>query len=393
MEEKKKNQVNKTTKNNNNKKTAHKNTQNPKTSPKTKPTPQVKKNSGATPSKKNAPKVTKANLPKDNGSNSKVVTNHPAKASTTAPKKQEEHKNTELKAKTKEEKKVTTSTKVSSPKPTPSPKKAPSKQPTSKVEKNDEPTKTAKKTAPKVALEPKKKEEVPKDENLTTKVPESSSQLEKTMIFDGTQRKNLEEVVNKLNEDNILLKDKVVKRSPVNRNIIIILIVAITITIISCIIYSVNYTQKAQAEDKNNTTIINTDNYNKIETIDGNNNSASNDSSNDQIQYSNIKNITIDDFEIKIAEGENITALISSETCYFCVTFEPIANEVLKAQNQVAYRLDITSMSTEEVNRLRNYFAFTSTPTLLAIKNGAVAQATEGSLSTEEFTEWLKTNS
>lgn len=393
MEEKKKNQVNKTTKNNNNKKTVHKNTQNPKTSPKTKPTAQVKKNSGATPSKKNAPKVTKANLPKDNGSNSKMATNHPAKASTPAPKKQEEHKNTELKAKTKEEKKVTTSTKVSSPKPTPSPKKAPSKQPTSKVEKNDEPTKAAKKTAPKVALEPKKKEEVPKDENLTTEVPESSSQLEKTMIFDGTQRKNLEEVVNKLNEDNILLKDKVVKRSPVNRNIIIILIVAITITIISCIIYSVNYTQKAQAEDKNNTTIINTDNYNKIETIDGNNNSASNDSSDDQIQYSNIKNITIDDFEVKIAEGENITALISSETCYFCVTFEPIANEVLKAQNQVAYRLDITSMSTEEVNRLRNYFAFTSTPTLLAIKNGAVAQATEGSLSTEEFTEWLKTNS
>lgn len=393
MEEKKKNQVNKTTKNNNNKKTAHKNTQNPKTSPKTKPTAQVKKNSGATPSKKNAPKVTKANLPKDNGSNSKMATNHPAKASTPAPKKQEEHKNTELKAKTKEEKKVTTSTKVSSPKPTPSPKKAPSKQPTSKVEKNDEPTKVAKKTAPKVALEPKKKEEVPKDENLTTEVPESSSQLEKTMIFDGTQRKNLEEVVNKLNEDNILLKDKVVKRSPVNRNIIIILIVAITITIISCIIYSVNYTQKAQAEDKNNTTIINTDNYNKIETIDGNNNSTSNDSSDDQIQYSNIKNITIDDFEVKIAEGENITALISSETCYFCVTFEPIANEVLKAQNQVAYRLDITSMSTEEVNRLRNYFAFTSTPTLLAIKNGAVAQATEGSLSTEKFTEWLKTNS
>ena len=50
-------------------------------------------------------------------------------------------------------------------------------------------------------------------------------------------------------------------------------------------------------------------------------------------------------------------------------------------------------MSTEEVNSLRNYYAFTSTPTLLSIKNGAVATAIEGALSAEEFTEWLKNNS
>ena len=400
MEEKKKNQTNSKI---NNKKTATKNTSSKKSEPKAKTAKaQVKKNSTQSVSKKSNTKVSK-NIKKDSGANLKSQSTSPKKVTTNHHKKnQETKKNPSVKVKvaTKDsEKKLSKTSAVTQPEEA---QKVLSQTKTSSLEKKIETKpvslKEEKKSKPKVELEPKKSKE-PKKEEIKEKIDdiakENAEQLEKTMIFDGSQRKNLEDVVNKLNEDNIILKDKVVKRNPVNRNIIIILSVAIITIIIGCIIYSINYSKNNKTENDNNS-ILNTDNYNKIETVDGTNNNSNNNSdndSNDQIKYSNIENISIDDFEVKIAEGENITALISSETCYFCVTFEPIANDVLKEQNQVAYRLNITNMSTEEVNRLRNYYAFTSTPTLLSIKNGAVATATEGALSAEEFTEWLKNNS
>lgn len=400
MEEKKKNQTNSKI---NNKKTATKNTSSKKSEPKVKTAKaQVKKNSTQSVSKKSNTKVSK-NIKKDSGANLKSQSTSPKKVVTNHHKKnQETKKNPSVKVKvaTKDsEKKLSKTSAVTQPEEA---QKVLSQTKTSSLEKKIETKpvslKEEKKSKPKVELEPKKSKE-PKKEEIKEKIDdiakENAEQLEKTMIFDGSQRKNLEDVVNKLNEDNIILKDKVVKRNPVNRNIIIILSVAIITIIIGCIIYSINYSKNNKTENDNNT-ILNTDNYNKIETVDGTNNNSNNNSNNDtneQIKYSNIENISIDDFEVKIAEGENITALISSETCYFCVTFEPIANDVLKEQNQVAYRLNITNMSTEEVNRLRNYYAFTSTPTLLSIKNGAVATATEGALSAEEFTEWLKNNS
>ncbi len=400
MEEKKKNQTNSKI---NNKKTATKNTSSKKSEPKVKTAKaQVKKNSTQSVSKKSNTKVSK-NIKKDSGANLKSQSTSPKKVVTNHHKKnQETKKNPSVKVKvaTKDsEKKLSKTSAVTQPEEA---QKVLSQTKTSSLEKKIETKpvslKEEKKSKPKVELEPKKSKE-PKKEEIKEKIDdiakENAEQLEKTMIFDGSQRKNLEDVVNKLNEDNIILKDKVVKRNPVNRNIIIILSVAIITIIIGCIIYSINYSKNNKTENDNNS-ILNTDNYNKIETVDGTNNNSNNNSNNDtneQIKYSNIENISIDDFEVKIAEGENITALISSETCYFCVTFEPIANDVLKEQNQVAYRLNITNMSTEEVNRLRNYYAFTSTPTLLSIKNGAVATATEGALSAEEFTEWLKNNS
>lgn len=400
MEEKKKNQTNSKI---NNKKTATKNTSSKKSEPKAKTAKaQVKKNSTQSVSKKSNTKVSK-NIKKDSGANLKSQSTSPKKVATNHHKKnQETKKNPSVKVKvaTKDsEKKLSKTSAVTQPEEA---QKVLSQTKTSSLEKKIETKpvslKEEKKSKPKVELEPKKSKE-PKKEEIKEKIDdiakENAEQLEKTMIFDGSQRKNLEDVVNKLNEDNIILKDKIVKRNPVNRNIIIILSVAIITIIIGCIIYSINYSKNNKTENDNNS-ILNTDNYNKIETVDGTNNNSNNNSdndSNDQIKYSNIENISIDDFEVKIAEGENITALISSETCYFCVTFEPIANDVLKEQNQVAYRLNITNMSTEEVNRLRNYYAFTSTPTLLSIKNGAVATATEGALSAEEFTEWLKNNS
>ena len=108
-----------------------------------------------------------------------------------------------------------------------------------------------------------------------------------------------------------------------------------------------------------------------------------------EINYSNIQTITIDELEQKVANKENFIALIASQTCYHCITFEPIANEVFQSKNKILYRLNITSMSEDEITRLRNYYPFTSTPTILSIKEGAVSTYIEGSQDESTFSSWV----
>lgn len=226
--------------------------------------------------------------------------------------------------------------------------------------------------------------------------------LERTMIFDGTQSKNLEEVVEKLSEDNVVLRDKVIKRNPFNRNMIIILIVAMIIVFVSCTGYIIYFTQNTQKEEVSTPT-FNSDNYNKTEKIENqssNGNSTESDSSTsstdtafEEINYSNIQTITIDELEQKINNKDNFITIISSQTCYYCITFEPIANEVFKEKNKILYRLNITNMTQDETNRLREYYPFTSTPTILAIKEGAVSTLLEGLQDENSFSTWVDNNS
>ena len=106
----------------------------------------------------------------------------------------------------------------------------------------------------------------------------------------------------------------------------------------------------------------------------------------------NIINTNIDDFEVKVAEGKNMLVIISSDTCYYCVTFEPILNEVLVGEKAKAIRLNITNMTNAETKRLRNYYAFKAAPTLLYIKNGEVVADFEGFMDKDTLTNWYKEN-
>lgn len=294
-----------------------------------------------------------------------------------------EEKKTKTKSGTKKttstKKKTTTSVTKASTKATP--KKSSATKETTK--KTTTPKKVVKKTPP-------KKITTPKEEKLEEKKTTSES-LEKTIIFDGNQSKNILEVVDKLEEENVCLDDKVIKRSKIKKYIIIILTILIFVVIGSTIGYIVN----THIKEKENNQTLNSNIYKKVnanyKTI--NDIEENKDSSLTEDEYENIEDITLAEFEKKNYNKENMTIFISSTTCYHSITFESVIDKVYGSLNKKIYRINITSLTDEEIERFRTYYAFKVTPTIFTIKDGIVTSEVTGTMTEEELTTWAKENS
>lgn len=310
----------------------------------------------------------------------KVKSKNTTKKTTTkksVPKKGTTNKGTTKKVTTKPQTKKVSSNKPTTTKKvkTASTKKVQSKQ----VTKSNKTVQTKK---PVVKQVPKKKE--PTKEEL----------LERTLIFDGRENKNLTEVVEKLENENVVLEDKVIKRSKVKKVIIIILTALIAAVIAATTIYVV-YGEMKKAE--NNQTLNSNiyrkvaNNYKTISDIKESQKSDAEDSI-EEIKYSNIKTLTLADFERKVLEKEDMVILISSTTCYHCITFEPTINEVLVEQNKNIYRINITAFTKEEDARFRTYYAYTIAPTIFTVKDGFASAEITGTISKEELSNWIKEN-
>ncbi len=224
-------------------------------------------------------------------------------------------------------------------------------------------------------------------------------QLEKTLIFDGRQNQNLVEVVEKLEEKNVVLEDKVIKRSKVKKVIIIIL----TILIFGIIAATTYYAINAEIIRSESNQTLNSNIYKKVarnyKTISEINKQEKKDKESEtaadtieEIEYSNIETISLADFERKILEKENMTVLIASSTCYPCLTFEPVINEVYQEKEATIYRINISMLSETEVTRFRTYYAFKVTPTIFTIKDGIATSESTGVLSKEELISWIDKN-
>lgn len=232
---------------------------------------------------------------------------------------------------------------------------------------------------------PKTKVE-PKVENK----PAKEEKLEHTMIFDGAQRKNLTEVVERLEKENVVLKDKVVKRSKINKIIVIILIALIASSMTAIAIYlGSSIKDKMDAEKKIPT--LNTDIYNKVTEYRVELNDEVEDKENEDTKTV-LKEITLEQFENKILKKENINILVSSKTCYFCMQFEPIVEETLKDSGKTIYKIDIANMTEKELKRFRKYYAFTITPTIFTVKDGIVTAEKLGSMDAETLKTWANEN-
>ena len=294
-----------------------------------------------------------------------------------------EEKKTKTKSGTKKttstKKKTTTSVTKASTKATP--KKSSATKKTTK--KTTTPKKVVKKTPP-------KKITTPKEEKLEEKKTTSES-LEKTIIFDGNQSKNILEVVDKLEEENVCLDDKVIKRSKIKKYIIIILTILIFVVIGSTIGYIVN----THIKEKENNQTLNSNIYKKVnanyKTI--NDIEENKDSSLTEDEYENIEDITLAEFEKKNYNKENMTIFISSTTCYHSITFESVIDKVYGSLDKKIYRINITSLTDEEIERFRTYYAFKVTPTIFTIKDGIVTSEVTGTMTEEELTTWAKENS
>lgn len=293
----------------------------------------------------------------------------------------------EKKTKTKSGTKKTTSTKK---KTTASVTKASTKATPKKSSATKKTTKTT--TTPKKVVKktPPKKITTPKEEKLEEKKTTSES-LEKTIIFDGNQSKNILEVVDKLEEENVCLDDKVIKRSKIKKYIIIILTILIFVVIGSTIGYIVN----THIKEKENNQTLNSNIYKKVnanyKTI--NDIEENKGSSLTEDEYENIEDITLAEFEKKNYNKENMTIFISSTTCYHSITFESVIDKVYGSLNKKIYRINITSLTDEEIERFRTYYAFKVTPTIFTIKDGIVTSEVTGTMTEEELTTWAKENS
>lgn len=294
-----------------------------------------------------------------------------------------EEKKTKTKSGTKKttstKKKTTTSVTKASTKATP--KKSTATKKTTK--KATTPKKVVKKTPP-------KKITTPKEEKLEEKKTTSES-LEKTIIFDGNQSKNILEVVDKLEEENVCLDDKVIKRSKIKKYIIIILTILIFVVIGSTIGYIVN----THIKEKENNQTLNSNIYKKVnanyKTI--NDIEENKGSSLTEDEYENIEDITLAEFEKKNYNKENMTIFVSSTTCYHSITFESVIDKVYGSLDKKIYRINITSLTDEEIERFRTYYAFKVTPTIFTIKDGIVTSEVTGTMTEEELTTWAKENS
>lgn len=293
----------------------------------------------------------------------------------------------EKKTKTKSGTKKTTSTKK---KTTASVTKASTKATPKKSTATKKTTKKA--TTPKKVVKktPPKKITTPKEEKLEEKKTTSES-LEKTIIFDGNQSKNILEVVDKLEEENVCLDDKVIKRSKIKKYIIIILTILIFVVIGSTIGYIVN----THIKEKENNQTLNSNIYKKVnanyKTI--NDIEENKGSSLTEDEYENIEDITLAEFEKKNYNKENMTIFISSTTCYHSITFESVIDKVYGSLDKKIYRINITSLTDEEIERFRTYYAFKVTPTIFTIKDGIVTSEVTGTMTEEELTTWAKENS
>lgn len=255
-----------------------------------------------------------------------------------------------------------------------------------------------KKTATKKA-EPKKtikKEEVKEIKEtkevkpIEEKVKEEKQQeLEKTIIIDGTDKKNLEEVVNHLEDENIILKNKVIKRSKIKKYSIIVLAITIVVVAIGCTIYFINNIADKKIESSVNSNILE-----KIQQREDSSDKKS-DSDNGittNEYYENIKSISLTEFEDKIRNGEDVNVMIFSSTCLACAEYEPIMQPILAENDKLIYKIDILKLSETEREILLDYYHFNLTPSIFTVRDGYIKADLVGKKDSKTFETWVKEN-
>ena len=286
--------------------------------------------------------------------------------------------------------------KKAAPKKTEVKKEQPKKEQPKKVEKTKvekvEPKKVETPKIEKVEEKPIAKE-VPEEViqvEVEVDVKNEDTVLEKTLIFDGRENQNLAEVVENLENNNVILEDKIIKRSKGKKIAVTILTILIFVTIIGTIIYVIN----SEREQENNNQTLNSNifdkvsnNYSSVDDID-----TEKKTENDlgEENFKNIETITLGEFEKKILEKENMYVAITSTTCYYSVEYESVMNEVFQELDKKIYRLNITSLTSAETARLRTYYAFQETPTIFQVKKGIVTKELIGKQGKNTLKNWVK---
>ena len=235
-------------------------------------------------------------------------------------------------------------------------------------------------------------EEIEKIIEIEVDNDEGESLLERTLIFDGRENQNLAEVVQKLEEENVVLEDKIIKRSKGKKIAVMVLTILIFVVIIATAIYVIH----SEISRVTNNQTLNSNIYEKVaqkySNINDIDTEKKTDSSLTNEDYKNIEDITLGQFEKKILEKEDMIVLVSSTTCYYCIDYEPIIDEVFKELDKKIYRINIIALDKEEETRFRTYYAYKKAPTIFTIKNGIVKNDLVGKKDKKDLIDWLNHN-
>jgi thioredoxin-related protein len=295
-----------------------------------------------------------------------------------------------------EKKKVTAKKKSSAQKTTKVKKESVSKKEVKKVNKvvkknlapKKEVAKTPKKPVAKKPVVKEVKEPVVQKVDVPVETKVDKEALEKTIIINGLEKKNIEEVAKKIEEKKVQKVDK----SDRPRILVIVFIAILMIALVIFTVIKVLNNEKVETGETIGSNIAEKIEKGEIKEPDKVPTDPEEENGYKE-KYDAIKLVSLGEFQSAVKANPEMAVLVMSSTCYYCAEFEPVVNEVLKEQGKVIYEFDLARMSDEDIATLRSYYYFTSTPTIFTIgKDGKVVSDIEGYQNKNTFSEWAEKN-
>lgn len=186
----------------------------------------------------------------------------------------------------------------------------------------------------------------------------------------------------------VILEDlfKIERKNAVNSRLVIYLIVfAITI-----LIGGFSYIYDFLKEENKPTESYNLDEYFDE---DGNLKKVFTEKDSSSLNYQNIKEITIEEYQMRLEHNEKMIVLVASYKCGICKSYEPVFNEVLEEKNLKAYKIDIANFTkTEETELFKSLFNIEGVPMTFIIENGSIKASQAGGKSKEITKDFINNN-
>ncbi len=104
----------------------------------------------------------------------------------------------------------------------------------------------------------------------------------------------------------------------------------------------------------------------------------------------NITDLTFEEFKNLFKSSNKSLVVIVKDGCGYCARFEPVLEETMEEMELKMYRLNTTTMTTDEKIELADYVYLDGTPTTYVIQNGSVIGALEGSKSKEILSSFIE---
>lgn len=110
---------------------------------------------------------------------------------------------------------------------------------------------------------------------------------------------------------------------------------------------------------------------------------------------SKMESIDYSTFKDLMNKEEKSIVLFARSTCGYCVKFMPILNDAIEKNDLKVYYLDVTTMTSENLNDVKSLDPFkegVGTPTLLVVGNGGLIASNVGYVDADALDTFLSQN-